>query len=149
MASSFIPIDLFMPGLDDIDIIYAEKDIDIKQDLSTAPTVRIRFGDLARQVIVAKHAKDALEVSERQLVSLEKCLLRGTWISPVKRCAAGHRTHREDLQLDPFAIKIGVRLVPDRMSRPGKVWFRRRRAMEKTAAMPPWKSQAIPIFPQL
>jgi hypothetical protein len=62
--------DLFTPGVDDIDIIYAEKDIDIKQDLSTAPTVRIRFGDLARQVIVAKPPKDTLEVRKRQFVRL-------------------------------------------------------------------------------
>jgi hypothetical protein len=33
-----LPPDLFTPGVDDIDIIYAKKDIDIKQDLSTAPT---------------------------------------------------------------------------------------------------------------
>jgi NAD(P)-dependent dehydrogenase (short-subunit alcohol dehydrogenase family) len=36
--------DLFTPGVDDIDIIYAKKDIDIKQDLSTAfvPMKRLR-----------------------------------------------------------------------------------------------------------
>src|ERR1700692_3624507 len=30
----------------------------------------------------------------------------------MKGRAAGHRTHREDLQLDPFPVEIGDRFVP-------------------------------------
>src|SRR5258708_7153339 len=53
----------------------------------------------ARQVIVAKHAKDALEVSERQLVSLQK------WISPMEARSPGHRPHPADLKLDPLPVQ--------------------------------------------
>ena len=66
----------------------------------------------ARQVIVAKPAKDPFKVSECQFVRLQKRLLRRTRISPMEGRAAGHRSHRKNLQLNPIAVQIGVRFVP-------------------------------------
>jgi hypothetical protein len=66
----------------------------------------------ARQVIIAEDPENPAKVAERQLVSFKKCLLCGVRVGPVKRPAAGHRTHLEDLQLGAFTVKIGVCLVP-------------------------------------
>jgi hypothetical protein len=51
---------------------------------------------------------DLAEVS----VGFQKCLLRGPQICRVISRAAGHRSHREYLQLDPFSVQIGIRFVP-------------------------------------
>src|ERR1035437_1213978 len=65
-----------------------------------------------RQVIVAEKPENPAKVAERQLVGFKKCLLCGVRVGSVKRSAAGHRTHLEDLQLGAFTVKIGVCLVP-------------------------------------
>lgn len=56
-------------------------------------------------------AERPLEICEHKFMRLQKRLLRRTRLYPVEGRFAGHRTHREDLQLDPFAIEIGVRLI--------------------------------------
>jgi hypothetical protein len=64
-----------------------------------------------RQVIVAKPTEDAIEILEGKFMRFQKSLLRRTWIRPMKGRTACHRTHLEDLQLDPFPIQIGIRFV--------------------------------------
>ena len=65
-----------------------------------------------RQVIVAKHPENTLEVCEGKLVRFEKRLLRRARVRLVKRGSTSHRPHRKDLQLDAFTIHVGLRLVP-------------------------------------
>ncbi len=45
-------------------------------------------------------------------MGLQKRLLRSSQIGPMISRAAGHRSHRKHLQLDPLAVQIGVRFVP-------------------------------------
>ena len=45
-------------------------------------------------------------------MGFKKRLLRGPWIRPMEGRAAGHRPHREHLQLDPLPVQIGIRFVP-------------------------------------
>src|SRR5437762_6210921 len=64
------------------------------------------------QVVIAEHAEDAAEVGERQLMSLEKCLLGGTSIGAMIGRTAAHRAHLENLQLHAFAAQNGPGFVP-------------------------------------
>src|ERR1039458_5518841 len=66
----------------------------------------------ARQVIVAEPPEYSPKIMKRQLMGFQKRLLRGSQIRPMIGRAAGHRTHRKHLQLDPLAIQIGIRFVP-------------------------------------
>jgi hypothetical protein len=43
---------------------------------------------------------------------LQKGLLAGVWVGPVKGRAPGHAPHAEQVDLLPFAIHLGPRLVP-------------------------------------
>jgi hypothetical protein len=64
------------------------------------------------QVVLAKYAENATKVCERQLMSLEKCLLCGTCIGTMIHRPAPHRAHLEDLQLHAFAAQNGPSFVP-------------------------------------
>jgi len=76
-----------------------------------------------RQIVVAQQEKHTTEIIERQLVRLEKRLLRRVQIRPVKRRPARHRAHREHLHLaaltikiDPGFITIDLRLLAQRIA---------------------------------
>jgi len=56
--------------------------------------------------------KDPAKPAKRQLVGLEKCLLRGVRIGAVKGCSRGHRAHAEDVDLARLAIELSLDLVP-------------------------------------
>ena len=58
---------------------------------------RILYDYVPGNIIVAKSPEDALEVREGKFVRFKKSLLRRRQIRPMEGCAAGHRTHREDL----------------------------------------------------
>ena len=58
---------------------------------------RILYDYVPGNIIVAKSPEDALEVREGKFVRFKKSLLRQRQIRPMEGCAAGHRTHREDL----------------------------------------------------
>jgi hypothetical protein len=48
------------------------------------------------------------EMLERQLVCLQKRLLRRAWVCPVERRAAGHAAQCEDLHRLPLAIQVSI-----------------------------------------
>ena len=58
---------------------------------------RILYDYVPGNIIVAKSPEDALEVRECKFVRFKKSLLGQRQIRPMEGCAAGHRTHREDL----------------------------------------------------
>lgn len=60
------------------------------------------------QIVIAKLSKHAPEEGERQLMSLQKRLLRRVWEWPVERRPTGHAAHRKHLQLAALAGYIGV-----------------------------------------
>src|ERR1019366_7198729 len=64
------------------------------------------------QVVVAQPLEDATEVAKRQLVRFQKSLLRGVIVGHMKRSAAGHRAHREYVDLAHLVRHLGHRLVP-------------------------------------
>ncbi len=66
----------------------------------------------ARQVVVAQQPKHPAEVGEGPLMCLEERLLRRMQVGPVEGCAAGHRTHCEDLQPGSLAAEVRPGLVP-------------------------------------
>ena len=56
--------------------------------------------------------KDAAKAVKSQLMTFQKCLLRGSSVSAMKGCSTGHGTHREHMQLHPLALQIGVSFIP-------------------------------------
>jgi len=66
----------------------------------------------AFQIVVPQHPEYAAKILKRQLVRLQKRLLSGVQIGPMKCRAAGHRAHCEHLHFGAFASKIGLGLIP-------------------------------------
>src|SRR5712692_2452133 len=66
----------------------------------------------ALQVVVAQQLEHATKVAKRQLVRFQKGLLRGVIVGHMKRSPAGHRAHREYVNLAHLVRHFGHRLVP-------------------------------------
>jgi hypothetical protein len=73
---------------------------------------RILYDYVPGNIIITKPPEDALEILEGKFMRFQKSLLRRTRIRPMEGRTTCHRTHLEDLQLDPFTIQIGIRFVP-------------------------------------
>ncbi|HUW79388.1 MAG TPA: hypothetical protein VMV54_00680 [Acidocella sp.] len=89
-----------------------------------------------RQIVVAQQAKHPTEISERQLVRLEKRLLGHVQIRPVKRRPARHRAHREHLPPCSARHQNRPRLHTNRPAPPGPAHSFAARTSHAAAAAP-------------